>query len=266
MANFRTAVIRTLMDRVGKVHATAATDFRLTKPGDQKLDFGGVTGLAAAYYEAGELLIRNAGRDAFSEKGHGFAVCTRCGFAMSEEKPPNVKGRPPLCPKDSRINASVFASDSRSWCRPKDTSSEFVLRHRLLAAREKADVLLLDWPGDWNAEPDLYSVGRALVLAGNWLLELDGRELAVETKSRGEDRTSILLYDTVPGGAGHCLELMQREREWLAEARNGLQGSPEHDAACRRACMDCILDFAGQHNAHKLDRLKALAVLNSVLG
>lgn len=185
---------------------------------------------------------------------------------MSEEKPPNAKGGPSALPKGFLNHASVFASDARSWCWPKDAAGQFVLRHKVLAAREKTDVLLLDWPGDWDAEPDLYSLGRALVLAGTRLLELDSRELAVEMKGRGEDKTSILLYDTVPGGAGHCLELMQREREWLEEARDILRGSREHNSTCRRACIDCILDFAAQDKAHKLDRLTALAVLDSALG
>lgn len=213
----------------------------------------------------GKLLVRNAGGDAFSKKGYGFAVCTRCGFAMSEEKPPNGKGEPSALPKSFQNHASVFSSDSKGWCWPKG-AGEFVLRHKVLAAKEKTDVLLLHWPGGWKGEPDLYSLGRALVLAGTRLLELDSRELAMDTKRRREGKISILLYDTVPGAAGHCLELLERGRDWLEEARNILQGSAEHNETCRRACIDCILDFAGQHNAHKLDRRKALEVLNSALG
>ncbi len=254
------------LDRVGKVETIAATDFKLAEATQKQSALGGVAGLSVAYYDGGELLIRNAGGDAFSGRGHGFAVCTRCGFAMSEEKPPTTKGGPAALPREFRSHASVFASDSRSWCWPKDLQAEPVLRHKVLAARERTDVLLLDWPGDWAAEPDLYSLGQALVLAGTRLLELDSRELAVELKGRDEERTSILIYDTVPGGAGHCLELMERGRDWLEEARRILRGSAEHDRTCRRACLDCILDFAGQVKAHKLDRRRALDVLHFALG
>ena len=104
------------------------------------------------------------------------------------------------------------------------------------------------------------------MLAGTRLLELDSRELAVELKGRSEERTSILIYDTVPGGAGHCLELMERGRDWLEEARRILGGSDEHQRTCQKACLDCILDFAGQVNARKLDRRRALAVLDFALG
>ncbi|MGH9436836.1 MAG: DEAD/DEAH box helicase [Terriglobia bacterium] len=253
------------LDRVGKAQTIPATDFKLEEADAKKLDFGGVPGLVASYYEAGRLLIRNAGGEAFSEKGHGFAVCTRCGFAMSEEKPANSK-KPPALPKKFASHTSVFSSDSRSWCWPKEGRGEFVLRHRILAATERTDVLLLDWPGDWVAEASLYSLGRALVLAGTRLLELDSRELGMDTTSRSEDRTSILLYDTVPGGAGHCLELMDQGKKWLEEARNILRGSTEHDSACRRACIDCILDFSGQDKVYKLDRRGALNLLSAALG
>jgi DEAD/DEAH box helicase domain-containing protein len=253
------------LDRVGKVETIAATDFKLSIPDHKQCNFGGVQGLSVAYYDGGQLLIRNAGGDAFSAKGHGFAVCTRCGFAMSEEKQPNVKGESGALPRDFRSHASIFSSDPRSWCWPKDLKTEPVLRHKVLAAKERTDVLVLDWPGEHEREPDLYSLGQALVLAGARLLELDSRELAVDLKGREENKTSILLYDTVPGGAGHCLELMERGREWLAKARDILHGSDEHNRTCRKACMDCILDFAGQVRAHRLNRIRALAILDLAL-
>jgi hypothetical protein len=146
------------LDRVGKVETIAASDFKLTEATEKQPAFGGVAGLNVAYYDGVELLIRNAGGDAFSGSGDGFAVCTRCGFAMSEEKPPTTKGGPAALPREFRSHASVFASDSRSWCWPKDLKGEPVLRHKVLAAKERTDVLILDWPGDWAAEPDLYSL------------------------------------------------------------------------------------------------------------
>jgi hypothetical protein len=59
--------------------------------------------------------------------------------------------------------------------------------------------------------------------------------------------------------------LMERGREWLAKARDILHGSDEHNRTCRKACMDCILDFAGQVRAHRLNRIRALAILDLAL-
>jgi hypothetical protein len=253
------------LDRVGKVKLTPAGGFTLSAATKEASNFGGITGLMATYYEAGQgqLLLRNAGGEAFSELGHGFAVCTRCGFAMSEEKPSNAKSLPAL-QKKFRDHASVFSSNPMTRCWPNSLQYDPVLRHKVLAAKETTDVLILDWPAD-SDKASLYSLGRALVLAGTRLLELDSRELDLELKARVDGRLGILLYDTVPGGAGHCLELLNLGRPWLEAARNILLGSPSHDAACRRACLECLLDFGGQFHAELLDRKGALNLIGAAL-
>src|ERR1022692_2153815 len=253
------------LDRVGKVKLTPAGGFTLSAATKEASNFGGITGLMATYYEAGQgqLLLRNAGGEAFSELGHGFAVCTRCGFAMSEEKPSNAKSLPAL-QKKFRDHASVFSSNPMTRCWPNSLQYDPVLRHKVLAAKETTDVLILDWPAD-SDKASLYSLGRALVLAGTRLLELDSRELDLELKARVDGRLGILLYDTIPGGAGHCLELLNLDRPWLEAARNILLGSPSHDAACRRACLECLLDFGGQFHAELLDRKGALNLIGAAL-
>jgi len=162
-------------------------------------------------------------------------------------------------------HASVFSPNANTRCWPKSLPDEPVLRHKVLAARETTDVLILDWPTACEDAP-LFSLGRALVLAGARLLELDSRELDLKLKPRGAGESSILLYDTVPGGAGHCLELLNLGRSWLEEARKILRGSRSHEKACRRACLECLLDFAGQFYARRLDRKGALELLDGALG
>jgi hypothetical protein len=249
------------LDRVGKV-LTTATGFSLSAVTAKESDFAGVRGLAALYYEAGqgELLIRNAG-----DENYGFALCTRCGFAMSEEKARKPNGPAPALPKEFRDHASVFSTKINSRCWGKSLGSDPVLRHKVLAARETTDVLILDWPSDAGQGP-LFSLGRALVLAGARLLEIDSREIGLELKPRSAEEFTILLHDTVPGGAGHCFELFRLARPWLEEARRILWVTSIHDSICERACLECLLDFGGQFNAHLLDRKGALELLNAALG
>ena len=215
----------------------------------------------------GSLLLRNAGGDAWSELGHGFALCTRCGFAMSEEKPANEGTTPPPLPnyKKFRDHPSVFSTNPLTRCWPKSLPEPVVLRHKVLAARETTDVLILGWPGDSDEAP-LFSLGRALVPAGARLLELDTRELNLELKVRDAGKLGIPLYDTIPGGAGYCFELFNLGRPCLVEARGILRGTPSHNASCRRACLECLLDFAGRFHADPLNRRAALDLLDGVLG
>jgi DEAD/DEAH box helicase domain-containing protein len=254
------------LDRVGEVVLSTASGFNLTDVTSDKHDCAGMRGLTARYYEAGqgELLIRNAGGDAWNPSGFGFAVCTRCGFAVSEEKPFNPNGPAPALPKQFKEHASVFSANPNSRCWPKNLAYDPVLRHKVLAARETTDVLILDWPIDAEQRA-LYSLGRALILAGARLLELDSREIGLELKPRGNGESSLLFYDTVPGGAGHCFELLNLGRLWLDQAAMILRGSPEHDAICRRACLECLLDFSGQFRANLLDRRAALELIDAMI-
>ena len=85
----------------------------------------------------------------------------------------------------------------------------------------------------------------------------------MEMKARRDGEIGILLHDTVPGGARHCFELLGRD--WLKAAQGILRGSPWHDLACRRACLECLLDFSGQFNANLLDRKGTLDLLDVAL-
>jgi DEAD/DEAH box helicase domain-containing protein len=248
------------LDRIGEVVVIALDGFSTREATQTIQNFAGVQGLTAKYYEAGqgELLLRNAGGLDGGPRGYGFAVCTRCGFAMSENAPASQKGEPPSLPKNFREHPSVYSSSVSSRCWSRD--QEFVLRNRVLAARETTDMLVLDWP-EAAEDAALFSLGRALLLAGTKLLDLDSRELEVDLKRRSTGESCILLYDSTPGGAGHCLELMNLRQGWLREAKNILRGSDEHHAVCRKACLECLVDFSGQFHANRLDRKKALDLL-----
>ena len=102
------------------------------------------------------------------------------------------------------------------------------------------------------------------------MLELDSRELGVLTAPAGLNGSSwgAVVYDNVPGGAGHVRELLRLGREWLEEARKTLFVSDEHDARCDIACLDCILTYGAQEAMDQglLNRRLTLSALDSLLG
>jgi hypothetical protein len=73
------------LDRIGKVEVIALGGFSTREATQTAQNFAGIGNLTAAYYEAGqgELLLRNSGGVEGGLEGYGFAVCTRCGFAMA---------------------------------------------------------------------------------------------------------------------------------------------------------------------------------------
>lgn len=256
-AGWETPPLGTNLERIGEqtVSLTAFAEY-----GDVEIteEFAGIAGLRATYRKDTELLVRNAGKN-----NCGFAICTRCGFSMSEET--YGQGRMNL-PARFDQHASLFSPDPSSYCWGKNERSAPVLRNRVLSARELTNMILLEWPAEdprmFNA---LYSLGRALVLGGSRLLELDQRELEMTLTPLTSGRLGIAIYDTAPGGAGHCQKLMEDGTEWIEESRVVLHGSDEHHATCTKACLECILEFSGQYAANRLDRKGALNLLDLAL-
>jgi Domain of unknown function (DUF1998) len=85
------------------------------------------------------------------------------------------------------------------------------------------------------------------------------------------DHTSLriawVLYDNVPGGAGHVLELLRLGRSWLEAARETMFVDEEHDKICETACLDCLLTFGAQESMRLglLQRRLTLKILDALL-
>jgi hypothetical protein len=129
-----------------------------------------------------------------------------------------------------------------------------VLRNQALAARETTDVLLLDFSGCLALEQQddqalITTLAYALHRAAAELLQLDARELGVDTMPAGEAGRGlgVLLYDNVPGGAGHVRELLELGRGWLERAKEIMFVDEAHDQRCQSACLDCLLSFQAQN-------------------
>ena len=248
-------------ESVGEAETVAKTFVSAEEGVMPRENFDGVRGLAAYYKEDGELLVYNEG-----EKRMGFAICLQCGYADSEQD----LGDGMMKLRRSFKNHRRINSD-RYKCWTKDAPGS-AFRNQTLAARETTDVLLVDFSAHARGD-DAYKIvatlGCALQLAGAKLLQLDMRELGFITTPAGDKGLGygVMLYDDVPGGAGHVRELLDMGREWLEEARQRLWVNEEHDRRCRTACLDCLLSFGTQTSASRglLERQAALAKLSAML-
>ena len=252
-------VRRGKLEPVGEMEAYPTETF-LTQESDGSENFAGLSGLSAKYCEESELLLRNAGAGR-----KGFAICTRCGFAMSEVVE-RRQGREKL-PGKFENHARIYDARANRTCWKKNEPAP-VWRNRVLAARERTDMILFVFLGGAPADrvEAVYSLGRALVRAGAKLLEVDSRELEAYAKPASWEGFDLAIYDSTASGAGHCLELFRRGKAWFEEAERVLAGSEEHRNLCERACLECILDFGGQFQTDKLDRKAALRLLESLRG
>lgn len=225
---------------------------------------GGINGLNAYYAEGGEILVVNKG-----DNGNGFAICTRCGYAESERK----KNKDIDLPPGFSTHTPLHIENKKIQCGGKNAKTASPLRKHILAAHETTDVLMLDISENYGVRGEasdkdiVLTFARALQAAGAKLLELDEREIGVMVVPTGEEGRywGATLYDNVPGGAGHVIEMLNLGREWFVEARQLMYVSEEHHLLCETACLDCLLNFSAQFDSANLHRREAVALLDKLL-
>ncbi len=226
-------------------------------------NLGDIPGLVCHYQEDGEIMVYNKG-----ENNQGFAICLKCGFAESETD--YGDGIQNLS-SDFVNHAPLHSSNPYTRCWPN--GKPHIIRNQVLSAHEITDVLMVDFVGclDFYARDRalITTLGYALQRAGVQVLELDTREIGVMTVPAGEHGSGwgVVLYDNVPGGAGHVRELLGLGRLWLKEGLHVLYVNPEHHDRCEAACLDCLLGIDAQIAVSRglLKRKQAHRVLDLLL-
>ena len=202
-------------------------------------NFGGLTGVTARYEEEGELLVVNSG-----VHGNGFALCLHCGYAESESRgshehlPELVRSFQTHAPLDSMLE---FVN-----CRAKNGANE--LRQQLLTARQTTDIVIIDVPQLRDGNLDIATtIAHSLRLAGARSLGLDSRELgSFVTATNSGSTCGIVIFDSVPGGAGHVTELLAFSKKWVEMVEEVLFVNELHHSNCVSACLNCLLSFETQ--------------------
>lgn len=202
-------------------------------------DFAGLKSVVARYQEDGELLVVNAGAG-----GRGFAICLNCGFSESEPAIPR-RGQDEL-PKTFQFHAPL--TEPRRWSNCRKNHGVNDLRHQFLTARQVTDIVVIDVPQLAATNLSVATtMAHAFRLAGTRLLSLDSRELGsfVMATDAG-DHCGLVIFDSMPGGAGHVAALLDTADEWVRFVGDALFVSEEHHQRCVAACLDCLLSFETQ--------------------
>ena len=264
----------TKVTRVGSVElATIAFGKQAGEADALRANFAGIKGWTARYREAGELLVFNSGAiyDEDGESpvtnGTGFAICLNCGYADSESH--IGEGRIGL-PSGFLKHAQLMEEKGNQCCWREGEAP--VLRNRTLAAREVTDILLFTFEGALapiaGNEAIMQTLAQAFQIAGAKQLEVDTRELGVMLTIAGErsNEYGIVLYDNVPGGAGHVRELLEYGAEWVQGALDTMFVDAAHHQRCEMACLDCLLTFDAQEAYEKglLKRRDAYDLLSAI--
>jgi DEAD/DEAH box helicase domain-containing protein len=232
----------------------------------RRSNFHGIRNFDLTYRPDGELLVVNRG-----EYDRGFAVCLRCGYADSEWNKNRTVGLETL-PGGFDSHAPLRDDDPRHTCRKQGEPCPPVHRFQVLGARQVTDALLAEFgfigPDATNAAL-VQTLGYALLRGGCRVLGLDSREMGLLSVPTGKDGSEwgVVLYDNVPGGAGHVRQLLDCPGDWLTEARRVLYVSEAHHRRCDAACLECLLSFDTQNAYSRFGfvRREALRRLDAAL-
>lgn len=195
----------------------------------ETLNFRGVSVTEAL---PGSLVILCEGKNR-----QGFYICEGCGSHMIRA-------------------TSSHKSPAGSDCH--GTLERFSLGHELVT-----DVVRIQIPG-LSGQWDAYSLAYAVLLGAAETLEVPATDLNT-TITGGEtpEETAIVLYDSVPGGAGLVAQLGRLDvfEKMLGKAKERVQGK----CGCDASCYGCLRSYRNQFAHPYLDRNTALNFLNTAL-
>ncbi len=234
-------------------------------------------GLALAYDEEGEILVRTEGSLVESDlsgaragsspsgaprEGFGYAICYLCGRAEPETSLPTMKNGLPSTPLPKGL-----ANHRRLRGTNKCESKHQYWRHRALAGALRTETLRLELKGQLTLPSG--DQGRrlattwmvALQLAAGEVLGVDSREIGglLTPRDHGGVVYDVILFDQVAGGVGHCRALLSRWNELIRAARARLSCP---NPACTTACHRCLLAFETQRYEPLLRRQALLGFLD----
>jgi hypothetical protein len=197
------------------------------------------------------LIILNKGH-----KSTGFMICKDCGAVVpgddeAEIKKPGI-GKPYKHPRSLR------------QCKHEDIvpiylghdflTDMIVFEFRLDKANVNTSV-----DGFW-IQTAASTLSEAMVLAAGRMLDVEFSEMKSGYRLRYSVNSAyidVFLFDSLSSGAGYSAALADKTDELFAMTRQVLQG-----CECSTSCHNCLNHFWNQRVQDKLDRFKAIELLN----
>ncbi len=212
------------------------------------------------YASGRSLLVLNLGVFSTTKDGvslrDGFKVCNRCGRA-------DFRGRIPKKGHPAPYHRFGAACTGPIGIGPFTRGEPVALGHRY-----ETDVVWLEFlgvPEEQAASAGFWlSLAYALTNAATAELNIERNDLEATTVPlEREKRHAIVLYDAVPGGAGHCRQILHNLPAVVRHARDRL-ASCDCDPQVT-GCYGCLCDYQNQFAHDQLSRGGALNYLDRLV-
>jgi hypothetical protein len=188
--------------------------------------------LQARFSRQGLITVINRG-----PHGAGFRICDRCGF-----------GEP--------VTSGKRASRAHTHLMNPARECKGMLQHLQLGHEYLTDVLELQ-----PEQPMTEAQGRSALYAllqSSSVLDISGDDIDGTLHWAGRGRLAFVLFDSVPGGAGHTRRIRERLHELIAAA---LDRVSDCECGAETSCYNCLRSYRNQLWHDELSRGDALAVL-----
>lgn len=209
-------------------------------------DNGQIAGVSFGYERRGTILVTNTGL--MEERAKGFLLCRSCGHWHA---PTNR----------SPFEEHKLLHNRRQSC--GGNAERYYLGYRF-----QTDVLRLQFHGSTAASDEFdASLKAAVIEAANAVVGAESGEICGFARTvcvDGAASRELVLYDSVPGGAGYVRKAAASLEAVLAAARAMLDG-----CQCEKSCYKCLRSYENQFEHILLDKrliqpyLDHLLVLNS---
>lgn len=179
--------------------------------------------------------------------GNGFSICSYCGFAQpvrfdrTQQRARNVGHKNPLTGRDCK--------------------GRYDVRH--LGHRYMTDVLELQFRTSMATDGAIHSLLYALLDGAGEALDIQRTDIngTFYYRQAGE-APSFVLFDDVPGGAGHVKRIHDRLRPTVEAALARLDRC---ECGLKTSCYNCLRNYQNQFIHDKLQRGVAIELLEQIL-
>lgn len=207
----------------------------------------------SCYATGRSLLVLNMGDFQQGRDGglgrRGFQICPTCGRSKFGKRIGSYRHHVP-------------PYGFKKTCRPEDVN--LIRPDAAIGHRYETDIAVLSLQGTEKPGTEVgfwLSVAYAIVHGAVAALQIERADLEVtlvpQPGNRGQD---ILVYDAVPGGAGHCRHIIEDIETVIEKARDMLASCGCEPAAT--GCYSCLCDYSNQWAHDQLSRGEALNYLN----
>lgn len=215
-------------------------------------------------FGAVELLVESTANDSLVVKSNDFFyVCPKCGYSIASDEMSKLKEYEDYRPGVSRIENTKNGHKNPFG---KSNCSNTALIKYCLHHEFKTDVAKISFSCDTSDQATMLSLMHALLNSFATELNIERRDVKAcltFKRTKGKMEHKIIIYDSVPGGAGHSRRLVTKDGEVLKSViKRAVQLLDSCE--CSPSCYRCLRNYENQRIHEIVDRNRALIFLKQL--